>query len=700
MVCLVDLPESAGMAVSKLRDYLQSARDKLVGSPTPSGTSTTGQFQPLKTPKEAADWLIKHRDEIAMWGIDDPRAKAIIKHKPQYITVGIEPGGGAEGAEKLKSLLPQLRDLPEVKDAALYNKAGNLKRNNILDDEMQKVNNYKLAMELSNYLSSQNSEFFGKGYNMILTDYLKQGLDPEKFIKHLEDNGVVQNGIVGDIQKMYTVPKGGKAWGRGNKLLAEGAGINPGTFMGLLNPSGSWKPMAEYSQFSELFKQAGYTKEQTGPFSSQKEWLKYSANAVKDQFSQILSQAKPEFMYLANAGKDNEALVSIIKTEAKGGGGTFTVSTKSGANKPVTRKIEYFLYDHPDGTRTVLMAGPHPSTLAFGSQESLVKATGEIAKSLRLTGTLPKSVSDLKVEIQQTGNFGGLKKQQESKPAVSDKSIAKSQPLVGEALLAKAKGFPEGTPLSDIVRSAGYARKNPDGTERLNFTGFYEALLSAKEKQTALTVKNQPEEQRAKRYEEEAKKAGLDRFEKKALQQWTSPRVDDDEGLAHFQRVNNALREGEDEWSLRDSGDKSQKKLGDDIQNLDYALGKLPKNSARETFYRAIRFDPEDELGWEDFKGLRPGDVINDPGFTSYSASKNVAKTFYSAYGGAADGDNKVLFVSKNSEITPINAFADKETKHEAEALLPRGQSSTVSWVKEGSDPKGGKVMIIGLDYD
>jgi hypothetical protein len=423
MVCLVELPESAGIAVGKLRDYLVEGREKLLGTP-----SAPGQFKPLTTPKEAADWLIKHRDEIAMWGIDENRVNAILKYKPKYMTVGIEPGGGQQGAEKLQKLVPELQKIPQVRDPGLYNKRGELKRNAAMDDEMQKVNNYKLALELSNFLAAKDPSVFGKGYNMVLTDYLKSGFDVDKWISDLEKSGAIEKGIVKDIQKLYQVPKGGGSWGRGNKILAESAGVSKsGDFMGLLNPSGAWKPMADYSQFNELFKQAGYTKEQIGPYASQREWLSYSANAVKGRFRQILTQAKPEFMYLANAGRDNEALVNIIKSEAQGGRGTFTISTNSKANKPVARSLEYFLYNHPDGTRTVMIAGPHPSTLAFGSQEALVKATGEVAKSLRERGQLPTSLSDSKVSIQRI-EAPGDRIQRESKNAAATKQTPPTSP--------------------------------------------------------------------------------------------------------------------------------------------------------------------------------------------------------------------------------------------------------------------------------
>jgi len=51
--------------------------------------------------------------------------------------------------------------------------------------------------------------------------------------------------------------------------------------------------------------------------------------------------------------------------------------------------------------------------------------------------------------------------------------------LTGPELLAKIKELGE-VSKSDLVRSAGYVSTKKDGTERLNFTAFYEALLEAK----------------------------------------------------------------------------------------------------------------------------------------------------------------------------------------------------------------------------
>jgi hypothetical protein len=51
--------------------------------------------------------------------------------------------------------------------------------------------------------------------------------------------------------------------------------------------------------------------------------------------------------------------------------------------------------------------------------------------------------------------------------------------LTGSELLAKVKEMGDASK-SDLVRACGYLSTKKDGSERLNFTAFYEALLEAK----------------------------------------------------------------------------------------------------------------------------------------------------------------------------------------------------------------------------
>ena len=51
--------------------------------------------------------------------------------------------------------------------------------------------------------------------------------------------------------------------------------------------------------------------------------------------------------------------------------------------------------------------------------------------------------------------------------------------LTGPELLAKVKELGDASK-SELVKAAGYVSTKQDGSERLNFTAFYEALLDAK----------------------------------------------------------------------------------------------------------------------------------------------------------------------------------------------------------------------------
>jgi hypothetical protein len=66
-----------------------------------------------------------------------------------------------------------------------------------------------------------------------------------------------------------------------------------------------------------------------------------------------------------------------------------------------------------------------------------------------------------------------------SAPAVTLAATVPALPLTGTDLLAKVKELGDASK-SDLVRAAGYVSTKKDGSERLNFTAFYEALLEAK----------------------------------------------------------------------------------------------------------------------------------------------------------------------------------------------------------------------------
>ena len=60
-----------------------------------------------------------------------------------------------------------------------------------------------------------------------------------------------------------------------------------------------------------------------------------------------------------------------------------------------------------------------------------------------------------------------------------NRSIAIRSMLTGQELLAKVKemGY---APKTELATACGYVSKKKDGSDRVNFTAFYEALLNAK----------------------------------------------------------------------------------------------------------------------------------------------------------------------------------------------------------------------------
>ena len=94
-----------------------------------------------------------------------------------------------------------------------------------------------------------------------------------------------------------------------------------------------------------------------------------------------------------------------------------------------------------------------------------------------------RSAATASSEYKQVGKFptevkcgGSSQKRNTPYPEaeISDQSM-----LTGSDLLAKVKELGD-VSKSDLVRSCGYLSTKKDGTERVNFTAFYEALLEAK----------------------------------------------------------------------------------------------------------------------------------------------------------------------------------------------------------------------------
>jgi hypothetical protein len=125
-------------------------------------------------------------------------------------------------------------------------------------------------------------------------------------------------------------------------------------------------------------------------------------------------------------------------------------------------------------------------------------------------------------------------------------------------------------------------------------------------------------------------------------------------------------------------------------KELDSAVKKLPKNESGDPFYRGVNInfsDPSQEKLWYSLANAKPGTVLRDPGFGSYSANRRVAEDFTRS----GELQRNIVFVSRNKALTPINRFSN--LPDEDEALLPRRTAQTVRSVT-----KNGRTLIVELD--
>ena len=132
------------------------------------------------------------------------------------------------------------------------------------------------------------------------------------------------------------------------------------------------------------------------------------------------------------------------------------------------------------------------------------------------------------------------------------------------------------------------------------------------------------------------------------------------------------------------------------VKELDSAIKKLPKNESGEPFYRGLNFRPgaftDQEKLWSSLQNVKPGDVLKDPGFGSYTANRRVAENFMNK----GSGQRNIIFISRNKALTPINHFAN--IKDEEEALLPRRTPQTIRSVTKTGDYETGYTLTIELD--
>jgi hypothetical protein len=385
-VCQVNLRGQLSDQLTTVRDHLVKMRDIVVSG-----------FRPLVTAEETAKWLLDHRDELATWGMTDFNISETIAHRPAYVTFGVEPGVGEEishALPELRKTFKTLENAPEVRDQGS-------KATGPWGDLILKANTYKIVLE-----GSPKVKNIVPGLDPQVNHFLKvlatAGMNPDVAIKNdglantnlKNTTNVMAPGGLFDSRLAAAANKTKLDWAAANGLMMRGAGLT-GQGGVNFNPSGLWKPSKDYGQFTTLFEKAGYNKRDIGPFASNGKWYKHSSEKMGDQVMRLVREAQPKLMYF---GGDESARVKerLAKEFSEKGSFQLTAPQKD-PTKTTTKGYEYFIYNQPDGSRTVALFGPHPGAMGMGSNRKIMEGTGEAAKALIETGKLPDELPSVKV---------------------------------------------------------------------------------------------------------------------------------------------------------------------------------------------------------------------------------------------------------------------------------------------------------------
>ena len=186
-------------------------------------------------------------------------------------------------------------------------------------------------------------------------------------------------------------------------------------------------------------------------------------------------------------------------------GGPLVGRLESLATSPVSN----WRRSHWIGLALLLAAVLLALTGSSGGQGALVLALLPVAWVLVTDRSiLQGSKEDERASVQEPLTLSRAADETESSPqaeAKLDGEAAAAEPperLVGGELLAKIKQLGD-VGKSDLVRACGYFSQRPDGSERLNFTDFYEALLEAKGiEMSSSNSDNEDEEEPAINYDD------------------------------------------------------------------------------------------------------------------------------------------------------------------------------------------------------
>ena len=315
----------------------------------------------MTSAKEAAEWLDDNKEDLAKWGLTDKETETIIKTKPAFISLGIEPHG----------------DSAEPSILALAKNAGELEKTAISEgwkNQLIKANMYKMIKGEAKLIEKLG--ILGDSADLAGVFNLNTG-NIEKVKQYLKENSPLIKGETGEQKLSRLVNDQGKdlRWAKINQMLLAPLKAQGSSGFTGINPSGLRKPstVGEYGNvFGQLFKDA---KLNPGPFKDPKTWTKYSWEQKLPNVERIVREAKPRVFYFG--GKDNEGNFSGIAKHFGGDVKTLEVSGLSTMGKTSTKTLKFFVVKHSDGSKTAMVLGPHTSPMGMQKNAGLVENIGK-----------------------------------------------------------------------------------------------------------------------------------------------------------------------------------------------------------------------------------------------------------------------------------------------------------------------------------
>jgi len=306
----------------------------------------------LKTPEQAADWLQKNAEALAVsgggsWG--SPEGDLVV--------VGVEPGMGKDTYyqnndrnQPLRERLSQspLNETPGEKDSDFIN------RNPILV-----TNEVKTNLELDTLYDRNTPEQAGLVRNRPTSYKLR----PET-----ESKAEMPGELTMD---QLRVNLSGSKYARSIDTLTEGAGLRTITN---INPSPIGLPTADSWPFKNLPLPSG------SPFSTREKWLKYVEPRLSADLTNRLSNSKTKVVLIGSGAKTGFHS-NLFNSLSQKSGATRVVDanintvSKSGRNK--STMLRYFLTKEG---KLVLQTN-HPSAPTWSSAEK--KAVNKVMRDYR-----------------------------------------------------------------------------------------------------------------------------------------------------------------------------------------------------------------------------------------------------------------------------------------------------------------------------